>query len=131
VVYYDSLYGKTPNKERACCVAAKPPGCPQTPASKDTTPGIDTLDIRIGTIMTVVQHPDADGLYLENIDIGAGEPRQVISGLVKWLSLAEMQGRRVAVVCNLKPAKMRGIMSHGMVQPRCAIAACLPVCLPV
>ena len=40
---------------------------------------------------------------------------QVISGLVKFVPVEEMQNRRVAVVCNLKPAKMREVMSHGMV----------------
>ena len=45
----------------------------------------------------------------------------MISGLVKWVTLEGMQGRRVAVVCNLKPAKMRGVMSHGMVRCRFGI----------
>ena len=40
---------------------------------------------------------------------------QVISGLVKFVPQEKMQGRRVVVVCNLKPAKMREIMSYGMV----------------
>jgi hypothetical protein len=40
---------------------------------------------------------------------------QVISGLVKFVPVEEMQGRRVVVVCNLKPAKMRDVMSFGMV----------------
>ena len=40
---------------------------------------------------------------------------QVISGLVKHVPIEEMQGRNVAVICNLKPAKMRDVMSYGMV----------------
>lgn len=47
--------------------------------------------------------------------MGEEAPRQVISGLVKFVPVEQMQNRRVAVVCNLKPAKMRGIMSYGMV----------------
>ncbi len=43
-------------------------------------------------------------------------PLQVISGLVKFVPIEEMQGRRVLVVCNLKPAKMRDVMSYGMVR---------------
>jgi hypothetical protein len=42
-------------------------------------------------------------------------PGQVISGLVKFVPIEKMQGRRVLVCCNLKPAKMRDVMSHGMV----------------
>ncbi len=40
---------------------------------------------------------------------------QVISGLVKFVPMEEMQGRLVVVICNLKPAKMRDVMSFGMV----------------
>jgi aminoacyl tRNA synthase complex-interacting multifunctional protein 1 len=40
---------------------------------------------------------------------------QVISGLVKFVKVEDMQNRRVLVVCNLKPAKMRDVMSYGMV----------------
>lgn len=101
------------------------------PAAAATPAGVDALDIRVGTITAVQQHPDADGLYLEEIDVGEAAPRQVISGLVKWVPQAEMQGRRVAVVLNLKPAKMRGVMSHGMVRSHfsCSLlhAACCDV----
>ena len=55
-------------------------------------------------------HPDADGLYLEEIDCGEPEPRQVISGLVKHIPINEMQERPCVVLCNLKPAKMRGMI---------------------
>ena len=48
--------------------------------------------------------------------MGEGAPRQVISGLVKYVPVEAMRGRLVAVVCNLKAAKMREVMSHGMVR---------------
>ena len=57
---------------------------------------------------TAKQHPDADGLYLEEIDCGEAAPRQVISGLVKHIPIEAMQERPCVVLCNLKPAKMRG-----------------------
>ena len=66
----------------------------------------------------VGKHPNADALYLEEIDLGEDKPRQVISGLVKFVPEDKMQGRRVVVVCNLKPAKMRDVMSYGMVRER-------------
>eukprot|EP00775_Hariotina_reticulata_P007753 gene7753-7952_t len=78
-------------------------------------PRIDMLDIRVGQIVAVQQHPNADALYLEEIDVGEDKPRQVISGLVKFVPKDKMEGRRVVVCCNLKPAKMRDIMSFGMV----------------
>ncbi|KAF5843265.1 hypothetical protein DUNSADRAFT_67 [Dunaliella salina] len=64
---------------------------------------------------TVGKHPNADALYLEEINVGEDAPRQVISGLVKFVPIEEMQDRKVVVVCNLKPAKMRDVMSYGMV----------------
>ena len=60
------------------------------------------------------QHPDADSLYLEKIDVGEAEPRTVVSGLVAFVSQEELQDRLVLVLCNLKPQKMRGIESQAM-----------------
>lgn len=73
------------------------------------------MDIRIGKIVEVSKHPEADSLYVEKIDLGEEQPRTIVSGLVNFISLEEMQGRMVVVLCNLKPAKMRGIESQGMV----------------
>ncbi|MEQ2193430.1 hypothetical protein XENOCAPTIV_026230 [Xenoophorus captivus] len=60
------------------------------------------------------QHPDADSLYLEKIDVGEPEPRTVVSGLVAYVSQEDLQDRMVLVLCNLKPQKMRGIESQAM-----------------
>ncbi|XP_058463939.1 aminoacyl tRNA synthase complex-interacting multifunctional protein 1 isoform X2 [Malaya genurostris] len=86
-------------------------------------PPIDVgrLDMRVGKIVEVSRHPDADSLYLEKIDCGESSPRTIISGLVKFVPVDEMQNRLVVVLCNLKPAKMRGILSEGMVM--CASSA--------
>ena len=64
--------------------------------------------------LPILQHPDADSLYVEKIDVGESEPRTVISGLRKFVEQEKLEGALVAVVCNLKPANMRGIKSHGM-----------------
>ncbi|XP_039293348.1 tyrosine--tRNA ligase, cytoplasmic-like [Nilaparvata lugens] len=73
------------------------------------------LDVRVGKIVKVDKHPDADALYVEHIDLGEEEPRTIVSGLVKYVPIEEMQDRMVVVLCNLKPAKMRGVESQGMV----------------
>ena len=66
--------------------------------------------------MSAEQHPDADSLYVEQIDVGDPEgPRTIVSGLAKYIPLAELPGRMCTVLCNLKPAKMRGVESGGMV----------------
>lgn len=61
-----------------------------------------------------IQHPDADSLYLEKIDVGEPEPRTVVSGLVAYVSQEELQDRMVLLLCNLKPQKMRGVESQAM-----------------
>ena len=77
---------------------------------------VSRLDLRVGRIVECEKHPEADALYVEKIDVGDPEgPRTVISGLANHVPIEEMVGATVAVVCNLKPAKMRGIESFGMV----------------
>lgn len=72
------------------------------------------LDIRVGKIISVEKHPDADSLYLEKIDVGEAEPRTVVSGLVAYVSQEDLQDRMVLLLCNLKAQKMRGIESQAM-----------------
>lgn len=89
----------------------KPPPPPPAPACDDAS----YFDIRVGKIVEVSVHPDADSLYLEKIDVGEAEPRQIISGLVNYIPIDQMQDALVLVMCNLKPAPLRKIMSYGMV----------------
>jgi methionyl-tRNA synthetase len=72
------------------------------------------LDLRAGQIVSIEDHPDADKLYLLRVDIGEDEPRQIVAGLKAFYTKDQMLNRRVFVVSNLKPAKLRGIMSSGM-----------------
>ncbi|KAJ8956846.1 hypothetical protein NQ318_014260 [Aromia moschata] len=73
------------------------------------------LDIRIGKIVEVSRHHDAESLYIEKIDLGEDKPRTIVSGLVNFVPIEDMQDRMVVVLCNLKPVKMRGVESQGMV----------------
>lgn len=65
--------------------------------------------------MKVWLHEDADRLFCEEIDVGEAEHRQIASGLRGHYTLEELQGKKVLVVCNLKPAKIVGFKSSGMV----------------
>lgn len=76
---------------------------------------ISRLDLRVGRILTAQKHPDADSLYVEQVDVGEEKPRTVVSGLVKFVPLEQMQNRMAILMCNLKPAKMRGVLSEAMV----------------
>lgn len=73
------------------------------------------LDIRVGLIKKVWKHPGADALYVEEIDIGEGNVRQVVSGLAKFLTLEQIQNRKVLVLRNVKPGKVRDVLSSGLV----------------
>lgn len=64
------------------------------------------LDFRIGKIIEINKHPDADSLYVEKIDCGENNPRTIVSGLVNHVPINEMQNRVVMVLCNLKPVKV-------------------------
>jgi len=65
--------------------------------------------------VNVKKHDTADTLYVEEIDVGENKPRNVVSGLVNFVPIEQMQNRFVVVVCNLKPAKIRGVTSEAMV----------------
>ncbi|WFD34652.1 G4 quadruplex nucleic acid binding protein [Malassezia cuniculi] len=83
------------------------------PAAEPPVPSM--VDLRVGKIVEVGKHPDADALYLEKVDFGEPEgPRTILSGLVHFVPLEEMKDRWVVGVCNLKPVAMRGIKSYGM-----------------
>jgi methionyl-tRNA synthetase len=80
---------------------------------KTMTSGLDKLDLRVAEVKTAENHPNADKLLVLSIDIG-GETRQLCAGLKKHYTLEEFIGRKIIVVCNLMPAKLRGVMSEGM-----------------
>jgi glutamyl-tRNA synthetase len=88
---------------------------PKDPKDEYEGPPITALDIRVGRITKVWEHPEADKLYCEEIDVGEDEPRLVASGLRPYLKPEDMEGRLVLVLCNLKARKLVGFPSHGMV----------------
>ncbi|KAB5539492.1 hypothetical protein GE09DRAFT_319318 [Coniochaeta sp. 2T2.1] len=95
------------------------------PAPAPLSPAL--IDLRVGHILKAIKHPEADSLFVSTIAMGdtAGTPdtaeyeghvcRTVCSGLNGLIPLEEMQDRKVVVVANLKPVKMRGIKSCAMV----------------
>lgn len=113
--------GKKKEKKEKQPKQQKPPPAPAA------LPTPHMIDLRVGHILKAIKHPEADSLYVSTIAMGdpAGTPdteeyegqvvRTVCSGLNGLVPLEEMQGRKVIVVCNLKPVKMRGIKSSAMV----------------
>ena len=67
----------------------------------------------VGEIIDVKNHPNADKLYLLKIDLKT-EVRQVVAGLKKFYTKEELLNKKIVMVANLKPAKLRGEVSEGM-----------------
>lgn len=72
------------------------------------------LDLRVGTILSAEKHPKADKLLVFQVKMGT-EKRQIISGVAEYFKPEECVGKKVTVVANLKPRKLRGLESKGMI----------------
>ena len=73
------------------------------------------LDLRLGTVLSAEPVPDADRLFVVEVDLGEDGPRQIVAGLAEFFRPEDLRGRQVVVVANLKPRKLRGVVSHGMI----------------
>lgn len=83
--------------------------------SVDVEEPFDNILLKVGQIKTAKRHPSADKLYIEEIDCGEEKLRMIVSGLVAYVTEEELIGKKVLVAANLAPAKLRGVMSEGMV----------------
>ncbi|HXC96683.1 MAG TPA: methionine--tRNA ligase subunit beta [Edaphobacter sp.] len=71
------------------------------------------VDLRVAKIVVAERIPKADKLLRLEVDLGY-ETRQILSGIAEWYTPEELIGRRIVVIANLAPRKMRGLESHGM-----------------
>ena len=69
--------------------------------------------MKVAKIISVNDHPDADKLIVLKISLGT-EQRQIVAGIKENYSNEELKSRNIVVVTNLRPAKLRGIESNGM-----------------
>jgi methionyl-tRNA synthetase len=89
---------------------------------KEAPEGIEYLDfetfmeveLRVGRIMSVEDHPDADRLYVVNLDDGSEQGRTICAGIKAYYSPDELLNKMVVFVANLKPRSLRGVVSEGM-----------------
>ncbi|MFP4170620.1 MAG: methionine--tRNA ligase [Methanomassiliicoccales archaeon] len=72
----------------------------------------ESMDLRIGEVMEVKDHPNADKLMVLEVDIG--KRIRLVAGLKEHYGREQLEGKRIVVLTNLKPAKLRGIKSQGM-----------------
>ena len=73
------------------------------------------LDLRVGKILEVENHPNADKLLVIKVDIGEESPRTIVAGLKKYYSLEDLKGQEVVIFANLEPVDLRGVKSEGKV----------------
>jgi methionyl-tRNA synthetase len=90
----------------------------QNPETEDQFIAIDDflkVELRVGEIKVAERIPKADKLLRFEIDLGEEKPRQILAGLAEYYEPEKLIGRKVVVVANLKPRKMRGLESQGMI----------------
>ena len=104
----------------------KPPAPQHGATEADAVPGAEgvanfidisdftKVELRVGQVLTAARIPKSDKLLLLTVDIGEEQPRQILAGIAEHYAPEEMTGRKIAVVANLKPRKMRGHESQGM-----------------
>ena len=70
------------------------------------------LEIKVGKVLEVNDHPNADKLYIVKVD--TGEKRTIVAGIKNSYSKEELVGKKIIVVCNLEEKELRGVKSQGM-----------------
>ena len=72
------------------------------------------VDLRVAKVLDVKDHPEADKLYMLHIDLGKLGKRVIVAGMKPYYTPDEITGKYIVIVANLKPAKIRGVTSNGM-----------------
>ena len=73
------------------------------------------VELKAAKIIECEPVKKSDKLLCLQLDDGSGTPRQVVSGIAAWYQPADLIGKKVIIVANLKPVKLRGVMSNGMI----------------
>ncbi|MDI9476183.1 MAG: methionine--tRNA ligase [Natronincolaceae bacterium] len=88
------------------------------PKEQITIDDFSKLELRVAEVLKVEKHPDADRLLVLQLQVG-NETRQVVSGIAEYYKPEQLVGKNLILVANLKPVKLRGIESHGMILAAC------------
>jgi len=73
------------------------------------------IALRVGKVLAAEKVEKADKLLKLTVDLGEEKTRTIVSGITKWYTPEDMVGKSIVVVSNLKPVKLRGILSEGMI----------------
>ncbi len=105
----------------AATSAIAAPAAPATPAATAAAPAEVTIDhffateLKVGTVKFAERVPKSDKLIRLLVDLAEESPRQLVAGIGKAYTPEELVGQQVVVVANLKPAKLMGVESRGMI----------------
>lgn len=72
------------------------------------------VEMKVGKVVAVEDHPNADKLMIIRTDVGEDSPRTLVAGLKGYYTKEQLEGKLVVVVTNLEPARLRGVQSDGM-----------------
>jgi methionyl-tRNA synthetase len=115
------------NRQAALLGKAPEPAVPITPlAPTITIDDFSKIDLRVGEVKSAEKVKGADKLLHLKVDIGEAEPRTIVAGIALAYQPEQLIGRKVVIVANLEPRKLRGLTSQGMI-----VAASLDGGVPV
>src|SRR3989338_2153401 len=75
----------------------------------------EKLDLKVGKILEVKDHPNADKLYILTVDLAEEKPRQILAGLKPYYKKEELLNKKAIFITNLEPRNIRGLESDGMI----------------
>jgi methionyl-tRNA synthetase len=109
---------QAPSDASSSTPATSQPGQPQDQSqSRSETITIDDfakVDLRVATVLEAERVPKADRLLRLMVDVGEPQPRQILAGIALYYNPEDLIGRKIIVVSNLAPRKLRGLESNGM-----------------
>ncbi len=73
------------------------------------------IDLRVGTVVEAIPHPNADKLLLLQVNIGDMGVRQIVAGIKEHYKPEDLVGKQIVIVANLEPRVLRGEVSYGMI----------------
>jgi methionyl-tRNA synthetase len=102
-----ALLGKKPAVEPRAAVAEETP--------KISIDDFAKVDLRVGQVLSAQPVKGADKLLHLKVDLGEGEPRTIVAGIAEAYRPEQLLNRKVVIVANLQPRKLRGLTSNGMI----------------
>jgi methionyl-tRNA synthetase len=118
-----SARGSSPTVREGAGDASSAQGSGQHATEADAVPGVATyidiadfakIELRVAEVKTAERIPKADKLLLLSVDVGEEKPRTILAGIAQYYEPETLVGRKIVVVANLKPRKLRGYESQGM-----------------